>query len=103
MLLHKYTAVYRSCTLTLKFFSFKCFVRIALWLPFDPLGVKRFLRAVARVKAYVGEQIQTHRKTFDPNNVRDYIDAFLVEQQKRASDDSSVFFGKILLGTSLLD
>ncbi|XP_078603921.1 cytochrome P450 2J1-like [Branchiostoma floridae x Branchiostoma japonicum] len=35
---------------------------------------------------FCGKQIENHRETFDPNDIRDFIDAFLLEQQ-RASDE----------------
>ncbi|XP_066300800.1 cytochrome P450 2B5-like [Branchiostoma lanceolatum] len=37
---------------------------------------------------FCGEQIEKHRQTFDPNDIRDFIDAFLLEQQ-RAEDEQA--------------
>lgn len=32
---------------------------------------------------FFGEEIDGHKSSFDPNNIRDYIDAFLAEAQQR--------------------
>ncbi|XP_075895316.1 cytochrome P450 2J5-like [Nelusetta ayraudi] len=34
------------------------------------------------VKNFISEQVQRHQKDIDPNNPRDYIDAFLIEMEK---------------------
>ncbi|XP_066270863.1 cytochrome P450 2U1-like [Branchiostoma lanceolatum] len=38
------------------------------------------------LQEFCAEQIEKHRVTFDPNDIRDFIDAFLLEQQ-RAEDE----------------
>lgn len=36
----------------------------------------------AKVKEFIREEVQRHQKDIDPNNPRDYIDAFLIEMEK---------------------
>ncbi|KAI8513698.1 hypothetical protein Bbelb_080220 [Branchiostoma belcheri] len=43
-----------------------------------PKGVEMFLA----LQEFCKEQIENHRQTFDPNDIRDFIDAFLLEQQR---------------------
>lgn len=33
-------------------------------------------------------EINEHEKTFDPNNIRDFVDGYLLEIQKRKDDPS---------------
>ena len=33
-------------------------------------------------------EIEEHEKTFDPNNIRDFIDGYLLQIQKRKDDPS---------------
>ncbi|XP_066264889.1 cytochrome P450 2D4-like [Branchiostoma lanceolatum] len=46
------------------------------------------LRMFRGFQEFGGEQIEKHRETFDPNDIRDFIDAFLLEQQ-RARDEQA--------------
>lgn len=34
------------------------------------------------VKNFIGEEVARHQKDVDPNDPRDYIDAFLIEMKK---------------------
>eukprot|EP00058_Branchiostoma_floridae_P017178 XP_002602666.1 hypothetical protein BRAFLDRAFT_72966 [Branchiostoma floridae] len=38
------------------------------------------------LREFCRERVEKHRLTFDPNNIRDFIDAFLLEQQQRDPD-----------------
>ncbi|XP_066279286.1 cytochrome P450 2U1-like isoform X2 [Branchiostoma lanceolatum] len=44
------------------------------------------LKMFQALHEFCAEQIEKHRLTFDPNDIRDFIDAFLLEQQ-RAQDE----------------
>lgn len=52
-----------------------------MWLPFDPLGVRRFVNAKRLVRAIVSREMELHHLSLDPQNPRDYIDAFLLEAE----------------------
>ncbi|KAJ8298464.1 hypothetical protein KUTeg_024995 [Tegillarca granosa] len=43
---------------------------------------------------FVEEVIKEHKETFEENNIRDYIDAFLVERSRRLGDDENTFTGR---------
>ena len=55
------------------------------------------------VRAFLVEQIAAHRASFDAANVRDYIDSFLLEQQRHRNDPpgSRFFVGKDYVRDSL--
>ncbi|XP_035686088.1 cytochrome P450 2J1-like [Branchiostoma floridae] len=55
-------------------------------------------RAVAKQVAYaeisvgaVREEIEEHKKTFDANDIRDFIDTFILEMKNKEGDDDSDF------------
>ncbi|XP_078670784.1 cytochrome P450 2U1-like isoform X4 [Branchiostoma floridae x Branchiostoma belcheri] len=50
-------------------------------LPFGSPEHEKIARNFPRLQEFCGEQIVQHRVTFDPNNIRDFIDAFLLEQR----------------------
>lgn len=52
-----------------------------MWLPFDPFGVRRFANAKRLVRAVLSREMEFHRLSLDPQNPRDYIDAFLLEAE----------------------
>ncbi|CAH1269317.1 CYP2U1 [Branchiostoma lanceolatum] len=45
----------------------------------------------AKLTNHIKEEIREHEKTFDPNDIRDFIDAFLLESKKRQTDQNSTF------------
>ena len=57
--------------------------RLSLYVPFDLCGVRGLWKARSRIVDYMREQVAKHRATFDPHNLRDYIDAFLLEMMQR--------------------
>ncbi|GFT94069.1 cytochrome P450 2G1 [Nephila pilipes] len=81
------------------------------WLAFFPkikqivdylnIGNKGRLTRVAReIGNYCRNEIKKHEATLDPNNVRDFMDGYLLEIQKRANDPSSTFKKEILADVS---
>ncbi|XP_066299833.1 cytochrome P450 2D4-like isoform X1 [Branchiostoma lanceolatum] len=49
---------------------------------------EKVVKMFQTLQDFCGEQIEKHRQTFDPNDIRDFIDAFLLEQQ-RAEDEQA--------------
>ena len=39
------------------------------------------------------EELNRHRETFDSDNLRDYFDAFLLEEQRNKDNPNSMFTG----------
>lgn len=67
------------------------------YLPGDLFGSKKLKRDFDRIFEVMQSIVDEHRSTLDENNIRDYIDCFLLEQKKKddASEDHT-FTGKYL-------
>ncbi|XP_078576599.1 cytochrome P450 2U1-like [Branchiostoma floridae x Branchiostoma japonicum] len=52
---------------------------------------------------FCSEQIEKHRLTFDPNDIRDFVDAFLLEQQRAPDEPSRANFSDKQLQELLID
>ena len=79
------------------------FVSKLLWLPGDFFGLKGFLQQRKRLFQYLMRKIESHRANFDKSNIRDYIDAFLLEMDscKQSSPGSTSFTGYFLLDVTV--
>ncbi|XP_019642652.1 PREDICTED: cytochrome P450 2U1-like [Branchiostoma belcheri] len=64
-----------------------------------PKGVEMFLA----LQEFCKEQIENHRQTFDPNDIRDFIDAFLLEQQRPQDEKARENFTDKQLQEVLID
>ena len=51
------------------------------------------MEAMQKVLDLLDEIVEEHRKTFDVDNIRDYIDAYLAEQKRHADVKGSTFTG----------
>ncbi|XP_078619192.1 cytochrome P450 2U1-like [Branchiostoma floridae x Branchiostoma japonicum] len=64
---------------------------------FPALGILPFVRekeiqqAQDKIMNHIKEMIMEHEETFDPNDIRDFIDAFLLESKRRQVDEDSSF------------
>lgn len=58
------------------------FIPILEKLPGDPFGAKRILEVANDFfDNFFGEELKEHRETLDENNIRDFIDAYLVQMK----------------------
>ncbi|XP_069130188.1 cytochrome P450 2B11-like [Argopecten irradians] len=57
-------------------------------LPGDVFNIKQIINNFDKIMAFVTGHIEEHRSSLDENSPRDFIDAFLVEQQKHGMEDS---------------
>ena len=57
---------------------------LASIFPSLELTVDHFSGKPGDVKHFLNQTIQQHRDTFDSNNIRDFIDAYLIEIQVRS-------------------
>lgn len=71
--------------------------RVVFWIPGDPFGVKRFMKAQQEVLAFVDVKLKEHERTFDANVTRDYIDAFISEMKRQKGMAEITFTCKLLL------
>ncbi|GBM52074.1 Cytochrome P450 2A8 [Araneus ventricosus] len=46
------------------------------------------------------KEIQEHEKTLDPNNIRDFVDGYLLEIQKKSGDPKTTFRKEVLADLS---
>ena len=61
-------------------------VNLLPWLrhvPGDPCRTKPTLEQIGKILDFLREIVEEHRKTYDGDNIRDYIDAYLAEQKNR--------------------
>ncbi|KAG9483786.1 hypothetical protein GDO78_009615 [Eleutherodactylus coqui] len=56
-----------------------------------PWLVDRIMEPERNVFAFLKEMISEHKKTWNPNYIRDFIDAYLLEMEKVKEDSSSTF------------
>ncbi|XP_060064388.1 cytochrome P450 2B5-like [Ylistrum balloti] len=71
------------------------------FLPGDAFNIKKFHRNGDQIKEFANDQIAEHRATYDENNPRDFIDAFL--QQQRKTDRNHPIFEDNNLAASIKD
>ena len=70
-------------------------------LPGDYFGLKKGIQAQRFVMAYLSKKISEHEQTLDPQNPRDFIDAFLIQKQRQegkltnSTDQSKYFTGAL--------
>lgn len=70
------------------------FIPILEKLPGDPFGAKRILEVANEFfDNFFGEELKEHRETLDENNIRDFIDAYLV-QMKTVEPSNEYYTGK---------
>ncbi|OWF36141.1 Cytochrome P450 2J6 [Mizuhopecten yessoensis] len=56
-------------------------------LPGDVFQVKEIINNFQTLLNFIQEEIDEHKRTFDEDNIRDFIDAFLRQKTKHHSDD----------------
>ena len=52
-------------------------------LPGDIFRIKKYVNVTKEIQEYLNMQLTEHQQTFNENNIRDYIDAFLYEMNRR--------------------
>lgn len=68
--------------------------RLLTKIPGDAFGIKQLIKSVKDIMQYVEKKVQSHKNSFDSNNIRDYIDCFIVEAKRKNQNepDSAHFF-----------
>eukprot|EP00058_Branchiostoma_floridae_P012137 XP_002597625.1 hypothetical protein BRAFLDRAFT_59118 [Branchiostoma floridae] len=72
-------------------------------IPFVSQEEKKLTKNTLEMQEFCIHQIQQHRATFDPNDIRDFIDAFLLEQRHAGGDQTQNGFTDKQLQEVLLD
>ncbi|XP_066275399.1 cytochrome P450 2J6-like [Branchiostoma lanceolatum] len=73
------------------------------YLPFGSPEHEKISRNIPKLQTYCRGQIEKHRETFDPNDIRDFIDAFLLEQQHAGGEHAQSSFTDEQLQELVLD
>lgn len=71
------------------------FFPMAKYLPFDPFRMKQFTETIKQFKAFVSEEIDSHEKTFNEDDLRDFTDAFILERRSKTGETDEIFSCKI--------
>ncbi|XP_019625214.1 PREDICTED: cytochrome P450 2U1-like [Branchiostoma belcheri] len=80
-----------------KFFSIPvsallpAFIPILRYIPVVNRSFVEGLKVTLHIGTHIQEQIREHEATFDPNDIRDFIDAFLLEKRGRQADENTTF------------
>ncbi|XP_071981297.1 cytochrome P450 2G1-like [Engystomops pustulosus] len=61
----------------------------------------RFFKSFRRLEQYVRERVKINQKTLDPNNPRDYVDAFLIKMQKENANPKSEYTMENLMAVTI--
>lgn len=73
------------------------FIPSLKYIPGDLFNVNRTMKNVKYVEDRLQELIDEHHETFDENNIRDYVDAFIKEMRSQDKGDNSTFTDEQLL------
>ncbi|XP_015920197.2 cytochrome P450 18a1 [Parasteatoda tepidariorum] len=68
------------------------YISFLRYIPFWNHGYIKMKQNKAETEAYFAKIVEEHKRTFDPNNIRDFIDAFLLEKQKAENEQKENFF-----------
>eukprot|EP00058_Branchiostoma_floridae_P002572 XP_002588060.1 hypothetical protein BRAFLDRAFT_59209 [Branchiostoma floridae] len=67
------------------------------YIPGANNGLKRYEKILMKVFKHVQEEIKEHKKDFNPDDVRDFIDAFLLEIKNRENEEDRAFIEEQLV------
>ncbi|XP_054724535.1 cytochrome P450 18a1-like [Uloborus diversus] len=57
----------------------------------------KLLHALREVRQYVRDELDEHEKTLDHNNIRDFMDGYLLEMEKKVNDPMTTFKRDVLV------
>ena len=68
-------------------------------IPGDIFGYQSFRKVVDQMLGFVKDHIEEHKEMFNPDEVKDFIDAFLLQMEKdkaAGNEAGSTFHGKVI-------
>ena len=74
-------------------FGLTMFLPFLMHLPGDPLGTKEIMKWQSKIAEHCREEMVAHKESFDENNIRDILDAF-IHRQRTESGEYRVFTGE---------
>ncbi|GFV86873.1 cytochrome P450 18a1 [Trichonephila clavipes] len=70
-------------------------------LSYFNIGSKgKLVKVLKEIKDYCRKEMKKHEETLDPNNIRDFMDGYLLEIQKRSKDPNTTFRKEVLADLS---
>ncbi|XP_035699757.1 cytochrome P450 2C15-like [Branchiostoma floridae] len=78
-------------------FSFNFFTQLAVFFPILRhvpglgRGPKLIKEVLGTFRSFIKEELESHKKTFDPNDIRDLSDSYIKENKSRENDDETTF------------
>nr|AUD09121.1 cytochrome P450 family 2 subfamily B [Neotoma stephensi] len=78
-------------------FSSQVFELFSGFLKYFPGTHRKIFRNMQEVLNYIGQNVEKHRATLDPNNPRDFIDTYLLRMEKEKSNQHTEFHHENLL------
>ncbi|KAF8793939.1 Cytochrome P450 2G1 like protein [Argiope bruennichi] len=57
-------------------------------------------KLLGELKEYIRKELKQHEETLDPNNIRDFMDGYLLEIQKKSHDPNTTFKKEVLVDLS---
>ncbi|XP_048738006.2 cytochrome P450 2C8-like [Ostrea edulis] len=61
------------------------------YVPGDPLRIRKVLSNAAVIEEYINQTVKYHEESFDENNIRDFIDAYLKKIKSEESNTRTTF------------
>ncbi|KAG8552923.1 hypothetical protein GDO81_003161 [Engystomops pustulosus] len=62
---------------------------------------QRFFKSFQKMEQYVRERVKINKKSLDPNNPRDFVDAFLIKMEKEKVNPNSEYTMKNLMASTI--
>ena len=59
------------------------------------LQVRLFIRNLDDIDSWIKESLEEHRKSYNPDNVNDYIDAYIKESKSHDENKHNSFIGNL--------
>ncbi|XP_053328567.1 cytochrome P450 2A10-like [Spea bombifrons] len=79
----------------------QCFDMFPRMMAFLPGQHQIFFHYLGELVRYVEKKVEDNKKTLDPSNIRDYVDAFLVKMEKEKMDPKTEFDMRNLVFSTL--
>ena len=74
--------------------NFSSFLPFTEYIPGDPFGTKKRNDLFKSLHKYMSEVTEEHKRSYDPDDIRDYVDAYIKEQNNQCDDKTSTFTSK---------
>ena len=77
------------------------FIPILAKLPGDPFKGNKIINNTEEIYEFLKEELEDHKKSLDKNNIRDFVDCYLIEMEENNAEN--LYTGKNEIGTTFFD